>query len=157
MALSFCCSCSKYPVALAHHILALLHVCSVHIGQVINICGLTVSPAFKCVATMSARHSMNVGSQFGVAHRAIRSAPTLIFTSNLQCYYRNQTSLPISWAYSISSSCNVSMWSLTKAIGTSIRFFWPFFTKALIVFSVPGSSQGSGPTYTTKKNLFNEW
>ena len=64
----------------------------------------------RCVDTISTRQSMKVGSQFGVAHRAILSAPT---------------SFPMSWAYSMSNSWRVSMWSLTKAMGTSMRFFCP--------------------------------
>ena len=46
------CCWSRYPVTLAHHIFVCLQVCSVHIGQVINIWGLTVSPVgekLRCI------------------------------------------------------------------------------------------------------------
>lgn len=39
------------------------------------------------------------------------------------------TSLPTSSAYSMSSSCKVSMWSLVKAMGTRIMFFRPRCTR----------------------------
>ena len=45
----FACCWSRYPVTLAHHIFVCLQVCSVHIGQVINIWGFTVSPAMKSI------------------------------------------------------------------------------------------------------------
>lgn len=42
--------------------------------------------------------------------------------------YNCLTSSPSSLQYSISSSCNVSICSLTNATGTSINFFLPCFT-----------------------------
>ena len=44
------------------------------------------------------------------------------------------TSLPMSWAYSMSNSCRVSMWSLTKAMGTSIRFFCPVIGQTVVTW-----------------------
>ena len=60
------------------------------------------------------------------------------------------TSLATSSAYSMSSSCSVSMWSVVKAIGTSSRFFWPFLARPLIASSVWGPSHGKGPTWNTR-------
>ena len=94
----------------------------VHIGHRSNSCGLTLGPWVKCWCTILASPSMKIGLSLGAGHLAILSAPTFS---------------PISFAYSISNSWSVSMCSLTNAIGISMRFFWPLFTRASIVSSVP--------------------
>ena len=87
----------------------------VHIGHLSSSCGFTRGPWCKWSLTRLAMPSIKVGWSLGVAQRPICSAPT---------------SSPTSLAYSMSSSCRVSICSLTNAIGTKMRFFWPRFTKA---------------------------
>ena len=59
----------------------------------------------------------------------------------------SHTSSASSCAYSMSSSCSVSMCSDVNAIGTRRRFFFPFFERAFITSSVCGLSHGRGPTW----------
>ena len=95
------------------HVLVLLQFGLVHIGHRINSWGLTRGPSFKCFVTISASPCTNNGWSFGATHLAIFSA---------------QTFSPMSLAYSMSNSWSVSMCSLTNAIGTRSRFFWPRLT-----------------------------
>lgn len=67
-------------------------------------------------------------------------------TNNNENILYDFTSLARSWQYSMSISWRVSMCSLTKAIGTKMKSFFPCFTYSFIASSVNGASQGNGPT-----------
>lgn len=54
----------------------------------------------------------------------------------------------------MSSSCRVSMCSLTKAIGTTTNVFLPCLTYDLNASSVKGPSQGNGPTLDCHTNWY---
>lgn len=66
---------------------------------------------------------------------------------------RHLTSSPSFFAYSISSSKRVSMWSVVKVIGTRRRFFLLCsLTKPLMASWVRGPSHGNGPTWYKAKH-----